>query len=238
MKTNTLFVLILALMSGCATTSNFKVGINSYGRSIPQDGNTYILVPSEKGTTINDLEFIEFSAYVERALREKGMKRVSESDSPDIAIFLYYGIGDPETSEYSYSLPIWGQTGVSSSYTSGSVNVYGNSATYSGTTTYTPTYGITGYRNIQESYTTFTRHIDMVAYDINEYRRSGEGIVLWDTRITSIGRSGDLRRVFPIMIAAAIDLIGTNTGKMIIVSLKETDEEVKFLKGEILERKR
>ncbi len=94
------------------------------------------------------LEFIEFASYVERVLRAKGMQRVSEFGSADVAVFLSYGIGDPETSEYSYSLPVWGQTGVASSHTSGSVNTYGNSATYSGTTTYTPSYGVTGYQNV------------------------------------------------------------------------------------------
>ena len=147
------------------------------------------------------------------------MTRVDEFKSAELAVFLSYGIGDPEKSEYSYSLPVWGQTGVSSSYTSGSVNVYGNSGTYSGTTTYTPSYGVTGYQNIQGSNTTFTRHAFLTAYDLEEYRRTEKEKIIWDTRIASTGSSGDLRLVFPIMIAAAIDHIGTNTGKMIFVSL-------------------
>ena len=203
---NILSFLALLLLAGCTTTPNFNVGINSYGGgSDTIYGRSYILIPSEKGTSIDDLEFKEFASYVERALGEKGMIRSSQFDSADVAIFLSYGIGNPETSEYSYSLPIWGQTGISSSYTSGLVNVYGNSANYSETTTYTPSYGITGYRNVQGSYTTYTRHIFLTAYDLEKYRVTEEEIVLWDTRIASTGISGDLRRVFPVMLAAAID---------------------------------
>jgi hypothetical protein len=35
------------------------------------------------------------------------------------------------------------------------------------------------------------------------------------------------------MMAASINHVGMNTGKMIFVSLKEGDNDVKFLKGEL-----
>ncbi len=202
-------------------------------RPIVDPGDAYILLPSEEGVDINNLEFIEFSAYVERALSSKGMTRVNEFNSAETAVFLSYGIGDPEKNNYSYSLPVWGQTGVASSYTTGTVNTYSNTATFTGTTTYVPQYGITGSQSLEGSYTTYTRHIFLTAYDLVEYRQSEKELMIWDTRIVSTGSSGDLRRVFPVMIAAAINHLGTNTNRILNVTLKEEDDEVRFIKGEL-----
>ena len=45
-------------------------------------------------------------------------------------------------------MPVYGQTGISSSNTFGTINTFGNTSTYSGSTYYTPSYGITGYQNM------------------------------------------------------------------------------------------
>jgi hypothetical protein len=148
-----------------------------------------------------------------------------------LALFLSYGIGDPEHVNYSYSLPTWGQTGVAASYTTGTVNVIGNSATFTGTTTNVPQFGVTGSTTHSGTRTTFTRRASLRAYDLKEYRLNDKESIIWDTRIVSTGSSGDLRRVFPILIAAAADHIGTNTGRMVLIKLKEEDQRVKKIKG-------
>ncbi len=149
----------------------------------------------------------------------------------DIAIFLGYGIGDPETHQFTYSLPTYGKTGVSSSNTYGTVNTYGNTATYSGTTTYTPTYGVTGSTTHTGSRTTYFRYLLLDAVDLDEYRKTEKEVQLWKTTVTSTGSSGDLRQVFPILVAASKQYIGSNTGKKVKVILSESDNRVTEVKG-------
>ena len=120
-------------------------------------------------------------------------KRIENFEAADLAIFLSYGIGDPETIEHTYSIPITGQTGVVSSYNF-----------YSGSTTYTPTYGIVAYSQGTYAETLFTRHIYLRAYDLKEYRETKKETIIWDTRIASSGSSADLRRTFPVLIAAGM----------------------------------
>lgn len=225
---------IVLLLAGCATVDNrplFTVGINSFVRPGTEALKTFVLLPSQEGKTADDLQFLEFSAYVERALAARGFSKASDFSTADLAIFVAYGIGDPKTQTYTYNLPVWGQTGVASSTTTGNVNVYGNTGTYSQTTTNTPQYGIKGYTSHQGSVTTFTRHAFLTAYDLATFRESKSEKVVWETKIASVGSSGDLRRVFPIMIAASRPYIGASTGKIVDVSLHEDDVPVLEVKG-------
>jgi len=232
-KSITLLSLSLILMLGCAVGPRFLVKVDSISSTefSSEKTSTYILLPGLKDVDPNDLQFKEYASYVERALTSAGYIRVNDFKDARIAIFLSYGIGDPKEHLYSYSLPVWGQTGVSSSTTYGTVTSYGGYASYQGTTTYTPTYGIKGYTSHVGSYTTFFRFLILDAVDLEEYRQSEKVIEVWRTTVTSKGSSGDLRRVFPVLVGAAKSYIGTNTGKQIDITLTEQDERVLEIKG-------
>ena len=226
--------IIILLLAGCATVDKrtlFSVSVSSYSRPGVDAKKTFVLLPSQEGRTADDLQFLEFSAYVERALMARDFQKAADFGSADLAIFVAYGIGDPQTQTYTYNLPVWGQTGVASSTTTGSVNVYGNTGTNSQTTTNTPQYGIRGYTTHQGSVTTFTRHAFLTAYDLVEFRNNKKELVVWETKIASVGSGGDLRLIFPIMIAASRQYIGVSTGKIVNVFLHEDDVPVLEVKG-------
>ena len=63
------------------------------------------------------------------------------------------------------------------------------------------------------------------------YSQSQEILPLWKTNITSTGSSGDLRLVFPVLVGAAADHLGTNTGHQVVVELGEDDIRVRRVKG-------
>lgn len=226
-----LVVAMLALLQACAVGPQFHVNVDSISAPEAASKSKYVLLPGVKDVEVGDLQYREYAAYVERALTSKGYTKTSSFAEADIAIFLGYGIGDPETRQFTYSLPTYGQTGVSSANTYGTVNTYGNTATYSGTTTYTPTYGVTGSTTHTGTQTTFFRYMWLDAVDLDEYRKTEKEIQLWKTTVTSTGSSGDLRQVFPILVAASKPHIGSNTGKKIKVILSEGDKRVTEIKG-------
>ncbi|HID69608.1 MAG TPA: DUF4136 domain-containing protein [Desulfobacterales bacterium] len=230
-KSIVLLLLTVFLLLGCAIGPSFLVKVDSI--SIPEviSEKTFILLPGLKDVNSNDLQFKEYASYVERALTSAGYIKAKDFKDARIAIFLSYGIGAPKEHVYSYSLPVWGQTGVSSSTTYGTITSYGSYGTFRGTTTYTPTYGITGYTTHIGSYTTFFRFLILDAVDLKKYRRSGKVIHIWRTTVTSRGSSGDLRRVFPVLVAAAKPYIGTNTGKQLDITLTEQDKAVLEIKA-------
>jgi hypothetical protein len=223
---------IFILVQGCAVGPQFRVNVDSISAPEAISKIKYILLPGVKDVGVSDLQYREYAAYVERALASQGYMKAPNFGEADIAIFLGYGIGDPETQQFSYSLPTWGKTGTSSSSTYGTVNTYGNTSTYSGTTTYTPTYGITGSTTHTGTRATYFRYMWLDAVDLEEYRKSKKEVQLWKTTVTSTGSSGDLRQVFPILVAASKSHIGRNTGKQIKIILSETDKRVIEIKGQ------
>jgi len=226
-------LLVLLTASGCMTMqTQYHVYVDSLSAPAQAERKHFVLLPGNKDTSVTDLQFREYAAYISRALVTRGYVPAESIEKADIAIFVVYGIGNPQEHQYSYSVPTWGQTGVSSSATHGIINTYGGIGTYSGTTTYTPTYGITGSTTDSGTYTTYQRFLVLDALDLPEYRQTKKEVELWKTTITSTGSSGDLRRVFPYMVTASMPHIGTNTGQQVKVILMENDPAVMNLKGQ------
>lgn len=224
-------VLMSLSLSSCVHRARYISEINSLAQSNTSEMKRYLLLPGEKETDPSDLQFMEFSGLVEKILKEQGFIKVEAPEEAQIAVFLSYGIGNPQTHQYSYSVPIYGQTGVSSSQTFGTISSFGGMGTYSATTTYTPRYGVTGYSRGVDSYTTHTRFLQLTAFDLVSFITSKKTVQLWKTEVTSTGSSNDLRLVFPYMAAAMMPYIGTNTDHKIKVSLPENDPKVLSLRG-------
>lgn len=219
-----------SFLSGCATI--FVLNVDSLAQVEAAAKKRYVLLPGEKGVSAGDLQFQEFAAYVEKILAERGFVKAASFQDAAVAIFLAYAIGDPQTYQYTYTLPTWGQTGVSSSYTHGTISSYGGMATYSGTTTYTPTYGITGSTTHVGRGTEYSRFLSLDAYDVQTYVKENRMAQVWKTSVVSTGSSGDLRYVVPYMVTAMKPYLGTNTGRQIKVELPANDSAVQVLRGQ------
>ena len=220
-------------LSGCASMqfTRFVSSVDSLAQPDAVAKKRYVLLPGGKGVEAGDLQFQEYAAYVKKVLVEKGFVKVDLFQHAEVAIFLGYSIGDPQTYQYTYSLPTWGQTGVSSSNTYGTVSSYGNTATYSGTTTYTPSYGITGSSTYVGTNTVYSRFLFLDAYDVPTYMQERRMAQVWKTTVVSTGASGDLRLVFPYMVAAMKPYLGTSTGRRVEVAVPANDPAVQVLLG-------
>ncbi|OXU14851.1 hypothetical protein [Sedimentisphaera salicampi] len=225
MKLVALLVLPFLLL-GCGT--HFKIYVDSINSGSTTNNLEYFIASGMKGIYESDLQFKEFSDYVVKSLKSRGYKVTKNLEDAEAIVLLSYAISDPK--EFTKSVPIFGQTGISSSTTYGTISSLGSgSSTFSGTTNYTPSYGITGYAPITRI--NYTRQIKLVAIDWATYKNNDKEKILWQTNVISTGTSGDLRRVFPVMIAAATPYIGNNTEKQVKVVLKENNKKVKIIKG-------
>lgn len=226
-----LMMFIIIIIQGCSFGPRFRMTVDSISAPEAISKTNFILFPGLENIDTNSLQYREYAAYIERALTLRGFTKAKDFGEANIAIFLGYGIGDPQKEQYSYSLPTWGKTGVSSSYTYGKVTTKGNSSTYSGTTTYTPSYGVTGSKTYSGTRTNYFRYVWLYAFDLDEYKKTEKKVQLWKTTVTSTGSSGDLRQVFPILVAASSPYIGENTEKQVKVILSENDKQVIEIKG-------
>jgi hypothetical protein len=215
------------------TTSRFVVKVDSYGNDSYLNSKKYIIASGDSAVDESSLQYLEFASYVKKILAAKGYAETNDWDDADLMIFFKYGISDPETFQQTYAVPTWGQTGVSSTTTKGNVyvNPYGNNIDYNETTTSSPTYGITGSRNVTRTYTKYFRYITLTAYDLNVYKTDEKEKIAWNTILTSSGSSDDLRRVIPYMVVVGSSYFGKSSGEKKSHEIFGDDERVKQLKG-------
>lgn len=189
-------VLLFAVLGGCATFVETKVSA-FHELEQPLSGATYALVPTSEQE--GSLEFQSYAKLVMAELGKRGMTNAPFNQAR-YAIFMIYGIDDGKQVVTSY--PIFGQTGISSSYTTGTVTSYGNTASYSGTTYHTPTYGVvaTGTSNN----TVFMRYLNINIIDI---AKSGNGKVqiVYEGKGVSSGANSQLAPVMPAIVRSVFE---------------------------------
>lgn len=232
-------VALALCVAGCQTGPSYYVNVSGIAAPEVQSGMTYRVWPSDENVKATDLQFREYAAQVSRALETRGFKQVADAVSPDVIAFLDYGIGEPESRVGSYSMPVYGQTGVASSTTTttgtATANRYGNTVYGTGnatsTTTNTPSYGVVGSTTQVYSYTEYTRFIRVDAYFTSRWEEQEELVPAFTTEIVSTGTSGDLRKLFPIMLAGSMEHIASTTQGYVPVTMTESDPRIGFVLG-------
>jgi len=184
----------ILFLSGCAGFVKSDVAVFHQLGEKPAP-TKYIFVPL-KGQE-NSLEYKTYKELIRKQLSKYQYKEVDASENPDVVIAFSYGI-DSGTEKLA-SVPIFGQTGVSSSSTFGTLSTYGNYGTYSGTTTYTPTYGIVGSSTV--SITEFSRGLWLYIVEAKSVGTKNLNI-LYEGSVKSSGSSSQLSRVMPAMVEA------------------------------------
>ncbi|MDT4291257.1 hypothetical protein RO575_16965 [Methylomonas sp. MO1] len=219
-----LVLLLTGLLAACSTTPRplqFRTEIDSLvAVSAPQSNMRFVVLPGNAGANEQDLQFIEFKTYIEKVLANRGYSKANSIQDSNLVMFLSYGVGAPEVHQYTYEVPLWNDMGY--------YYPYRMSRFYNG---YYPGFGVGGYSQRTESYTTFRRYLVLEACDKEAYLQQQQRKQLWKTSVQSNGSSNDLRLVFPYMAAAMQAYLGTNTGHMITVDIDETNTLVRSLLG-------
>lgn len=231
MRALVLCLIAVASSSSCAVGPRYLVQVSSLADSSLPTGKSFILLPGTVGLESSDLQFREFASYVSASLQRRGYAVAQNVEHADLAIFLSYGIGDPQTAVYTRTVPVYGTIpGQSATINLSSYGSEGYSST-SGTVTTAPQRAQVGTQNITEESTTFFRYLILDALDLSAYPKAGKVLPLWKTLTTSSGRSGDLRLVLPILVAASEKYLGNSTGREIQVVLSESDPAVALVRS-------
>lgn len=223
-----LLAITVLLAAACSTAPRplqFRTEIDSLVANTGSQLNTrFFVLPGNSGINESDLQFIEFKTHIEKVLANRGYSKADSLQDSNVVMFLSYGIGAPEVHQYSYDVPMWNDMGV--------YYPYRMSGYYRG---FYPGFGwgMAGYSQRTESYTTFRRHLALEACEKDAYVQQQQRKQLWKTTVQSSGSSNDLRLVFPYMAAAMQAYIGTNSGHMLAVDIDENNPVVRSLLGPI-----
>lgn len=224
---NLVLLCAVGFMSACASTQPvYHAKVDSINDPVLLVKKKYILLPGNADIKPEDLLFREFSNYINKALSDKGYKKVENPDDAELIIFAFYGVSDPKTFSYTYSYPIFGK--ISGGHTDYTLTTFGKSGTTTtfGTATTAAQYGVVG-TNVGTSYdVVYFRYLTLDAIDYQMYKKSEKFISAWKTMVSSVGSSGDLRLMFPVLATAAKRYLGSDTRQQIRTAIGEEDEDL------------
>lgn len=212
-KTFVNFVVVVFLsliLSGCGAVIHSNVSVfHNLPKNDSQPKVEYSFLKLEGQE--NSLEYDTYQLKIKNHLINNNF---IENENSNLLISIQYGINNGK--EKMGSTPIFGQTGVSSSYTSGTVTSYGGGyGSYSGATTYTPTYGVVG--SSSHSYTEYTRYLNMYMYDKSSKK------VVYEGKVVSSGSTGQLLPVIDEMMEALFKNFPGESGKSYSIEVSSVE---------------
>ncbi len=230
------FLLSVLFIQACVVkvgdhTPRVNTSVSSLASEDSSTFKSYVLIPSSNSVSINDLQFKEYSSYVKRLLKKNGYKDSQDKENPDLVIFVGYGIGEPEQSQYTYSMPIFGTTPTGVYTLNATSTNNGGTTQLDGTLTQQRALAVTGYSTHTNIRTNYTRHLELYAVNLSEYQLTGEILPVWQSTVVSRGSNGDLRYVFPYLVAALDGLVGIDSGSSVDVTVRQDSLVKRYVQG-------
>jgi len=176
---------VLGALSGCMSPRIETSSTTFQGEGHAQR-DTISVMPIDK-TQEGSLEFKTVSDYLLGKFAEKGYIPSKNKDTKFVA-FVTYGMDNGKTS--MSSVPLFGQTGGGTSYSSGTVSSGTRTGSYSGTTTTMPTYGMIG--AMSYDVTTYKRVVNI---DIFRKNANQEPTKVYEIKGVSTGSCGNINSV-------------------------------------------
>lgn len=205
---------VCILLGGCLAVQSKVTRFHEIPAAEPVTERTFAFFPSKEQE--DSLEYKTYEAALRTELARVGFREVPFIDAWCV-VMLKYGINEREI---AVSMPVWGQTGTRTVGGFGTISQYGNVATYSGTTTTVPTYGVAGYRASTD--TVYKRVLGVAMFEgpsRTADSKTGKPKMLFDGRVVSEGSSGSLATVLPVMMKALFQEFPGKNGETVTVTL-------------------
>ena len=219
-------------MVGGTAAIRQAIVVDSYGSDADLIGRNCYVYAADSLIETHSLMFQEFFGYLKTILENNNYVVVDNIDKANIVIFFNYGISEPYYETYERLIPVWGYAGAVTT-TTGSVRLhpYSNSVSYSERSVTQPRTQVTGYQLVERTRRQYMRFANLVAYDLDYFSENNTEKRVWQTMITNIADSDDLRSIFPFMLVAADEYIGRSSGQKQTIRIRNDDESVKILRG-------
>ncbi len=235
----------IALVSaGCGTL--YKLDVASYSNPNPELGNTYVILSGNPELPVSSPEFEEFAAQVERTIEPKGYRRVSDDEisTAALGVYLSVAIGDAAKRYHKVTTGVYEQpegqevTGVVSSKSGSGGGNAGQTGSVSVVRTDRPEQ-LTGYEQKTFATTVYTKHMNLVAIDLQQYIKDIEEVgrnqavpkEIWSIDVETTGKPSDLSEVVPVMLAASQPFVASPTQDVVHIKMNGTDRRIGAIKG-------
>lgn len=208
------------------SNKNLRFGVNVDFLSADSDFNTVKIFSGMPNVKEGSLEFAEMARGLAFVLRSNGFQITDDENEANIFLTASFGISDPNVDYKTYSVPIFGYDGGSTSYSTFNANASSYSSPYStsitgSSSTYTSGKGtyLQGFSSNTVKQVSYDRILILKALDAQKYRE-GEEQEVWITRAKSSGYSANIRQVLPALLASVKPYIDKH-GDQRYVEVKE-----------------
>jgi len=199
-----LIMAMLALvLGGCTSVPRLSVDVDAINSGQSVQDVRYVLKPVVKGVDDSDLHFIEYSRHIDNALQQKGMAKAESPAQANVEIEVNYGYKRYQRAVRRHSVfddPFYHERRCRQWHKGRCVRWY-------------------PYRSFDWWYDRPAHHVDILTgyrvFVVLEAKRidAAEGEpALWTTRARARFSKPDLRVTLPLLLAAAEDYIGVDTG--------------------------
>ena len=232
-------------LSACGTL--YKLEVTAYSDPSNEIGNTYVIVSGDSAVSVRSPEFNVYADQLERALVSTGYRRVPEEQlsSADMAIYISAAVDGPTKAYYQANRPIYetvhDDSPVRGARGTGSTTseIQQQVARVAAARETPPPEALIGNEELPFSRTVYTRHLSVVAVDLQAYlkeiaavgRPDAKKREIWSVDVKTTGSSRDLAEVVPVMIAAALPYFGTSTEKDVHINMDGLDKKVRAIKA-------
>lgn len=189
-------------LGGSGPDPVYQATVQAYHRLPAQPSYRYAFLPLK--TQAGDLEYESYKDLARNELSRWGWAEANERDPANVLVALDYMLD--EGKPYEVQIPIIGQTGVSSTRTTGHVNQFGG---FSSTTSYTPQFGVVGSRT--RSYAQYQRRLYVMIFDSHE-QLDGKPKTLFQGTGVSEGTTPHLAPVMPFLMNRVFAALSDQSG--------------------------
>lgn len=134
--------LVLLALSGCMGMGTYVDSQVARFDALPASSQSLKLAIVPLDHQQGDIEFRSYADSLGARLSAQGFSIVEDPVSADLIAFFDYGVGSGRDETFSY--PIIGQTGGGTTFHSGTVSSAAGTATFSGSSTTMPSFGVVG----------------------------------------------------------------------------------------------
>lgn len=216
-------------LGACATT---EVTVDSLAKPNAEQAVSYQLKNKNPLVADDSLRYKEASDYVRTALSGKGLYEAPAGVKPDLVVDLDYGIGPPETKMEMVSEPVYVEIPgrVRTETRQVGVDPSGRPIFVTVTVQDPSTTEFAGFREYQVTSTVYEKYLRLTARENAETAEGRPASEIWTVDVTSEGRSRDLRKNLPVLVAASIEYIGKDSQGQKTIKIKDKDSDVAFVK--------
>lgn len=230
------------VLVGCGTL--YKLDVTAYSNPNHDLDKTYVILSGDPELNVGSPEFQQYATQVERAIAAKGYRRVSGEDLSSAALGVYVTAAVSDAGKRYHTV----STGV---YESPRGEEISGVVVAKGTTSNpNPSGGInqvrtpvpeqlTGYEEKSFATVVYTKHLNLVAIDLQQYISDIEAVgrndavpkEIWSVDIETTGKPSDLDEVLPVMLAAGQDYVADSTDDVVHVKMSAADRRIDAIRG-------